>query len=231
MSDTLKAQRNRHSGRLFSALATLSAIGVVLVGLLGCDPSASSTTGSPVHLGQLTGLAHLRRHSDVPGELPRASRDDQHGRLDIADGEVLSDVTVFDDHYPAVAKLEPALLSALRSAATAARKDGVQMYVNSGWRSRSYQAQLFRKAVAQYGSADQAARWVARPGTSAHEAGQAVDLGPSAATSWLSQHGAAYGLCQIYANEPWHYELRPEAVRLGCPAMYADPTQDPRLQR
>ena len=32
-----------------------------------------------------------------------------------------------------------------------------------------------------------------------------------AATAWLSEHGAAYGLCQIYGNEPWHYELRPDA--------------------
>lgn len=31
-----------------------------------------------------------------------------------------------------------------------------------------------------------------------------------------------YGLRQVFANEPWHYELRPELVRDGCPAMYAD---------
>ena len=47
----------------------------------------------------------------------------------------------------------------------------------------------------------------------------------------LSEHGRAYGLCQIYGNEPWHYELRPEAIAHGCPAMYADPTHDPRMQR
>jgi zinc D-Ala-D-Ala carboxypeptidase len=46
----------------------------------------------------------------------------------------------------------------------------------------------------------------------------------------LSEHGYRYGLCQIYDNEPWHYELRPEAVTGGCPPRYADPTQDPRMQ-
>ena len=40
-----------------------------------------------------------------------------------------------------------------------------------------------------------------------------------------------YGLCRIYGNEPWHYELRPDAVDHGCPPMYADPTHDPRMQR
>jgi zinc D-Ala-D-Ala carboxypeptidase len=55
--------------------------------------------------------------------------------------------------------------------------------------------------------------------------------GASDATAWLSEHGAEYGLCQIYGNERWHYELRPEAVGQGCPAMYADPTHDPRMQQ
>jgi LAS superfamily LD-carboxypeptidase LdcB len=85
--------------------------------------------------------------------------------------------------------------------------------------------------VSKYGSAAKAATWVARPGTSVHEAGRAVDIGPDDAARWLSEHGAAYGLCRVYANEPWHYELRPAAVDHGCPATYADPTHDPRLQR
>jgi len=69
------------------------------------------------------------------------------------------------------------------------------------------------------------------PGTSAHVSGEAIDIGHSDATAWLSEHGVEYGLCQIYANEPWHYELRPEAVDHGCPSMYADPRHDPRMQR
>ena len=59
----------------------------------------------------------------------------------------------------------------------------------------------------------------------------AVDLAHADATAWLAAHGAAYGLCQIYGNEPWHYELRPAAVEHGCPPMYADPTHDPRTQQ
>jgi hypothetical protein len=29
----------------------------------------------------------------------------------------------------------------------------------------------------------------------------------------------------------WHYELLPDAIDDGCPAMYADPTHDPRMQQ
>ena len=84
---------------------------------------------------------------------------------------------------------------------------------------------------AEYGSEDEADRWVATATTSPHVAGDAVDIGRSDATEWLSRHGAEHGLCQIYRNEPWHYELRTEAIEHGCPRMYADPTQDPRMQQ
>ena len=47
----------------------------------------------------------------------------------------------------------------------------------------------------------------------------------------LDRFGARFGLCRRYANEPWHFELRPRAVDHGCPDTYADPTHDPRLQR
>jgi D-alanyl-D-alanine carboxypeptidase len=161
-------------------------------------------------------------------DVPRSER---HGPLGEADGAVPDDTTVFDDEVPGVAKLDPALLGRVRQAATSAADDGVEFSVESGWRSAKYQAQLLREAVSEYGSEAEAARWVATPHTSAHVSGDAVDIGPSGAAAWLSEHGVAYGLCQIYGNEPWHYELRPDAIDHGCPPMYADPTQDPRMQQ
>ncbi len=148
----------------------------------------------------------------------------------MADGVVPDGVTVFDNNYPAVARLDPALAAALRRAATDAAGDGVKLLVNSGWRSPKYQGQLLREAISKYGSREKAARWVASPSTSAHVSGKAVDIGPVAATAWLSRHGARYGLCQIYSDEPWHYERRPSASVHGCPPRYADPTHDPRLK-
>ena len=140
-------------------------------------------------------------------------------------------MTVFDDEHPAVANLDPALLDALRQAATDAAGDGVEFDVNSGWRSAAYQEQLLDEAVSEYGSEEEAARWVATPDTSPHVSGDAVDVGRTDAAAWLSEHGAGYGLCQIYGNEPWHYELRPDAVERGLPRQYADPTHDPRMQQ
>lgn len=148
-----------------------------------------------------------------------------------ADGAVPDGLTAFDDQVPAIGRLDPGLLTALRRAATdAAAGDHLELRVNSGWRSAAYQHQLLLEAVAEHGSAEEAARWVATPGSSPHVTGDAVDIGPPQAATWLSLHGQAHGLCRVYRNEPWHFELRPEAVGRRCPDEYPDPVHDPRMQ-
>ena len=182
-------------------------------------------------------LAYQSASSSAPSfsEVRRGHHDgattEVDGAVTEADGALPDGVTVFDDQYPGVANLDPDLLQALREAATDAADDGVEFIVDSGWRSPDYQDQLLREAVSEYGSEEEAARWVATADTSAHVSGDAVDIGHFDATAWLSEHGAEYGLCQIYRNEPWHYELRPQAIDRGCPRMYADPTHDPRMQQ
>ena len=132
---------------------------------------------------------------------------------------------------PRAAGLDADLRRALRRATEDAAYDGVEIRVTSGRRSAADQERLRREAVAKYGSEAEAARWVATAETSSHVSGDAVDVGPSAAAAWLAERGAEYGLCQIYANEPWHYELRPKARDHGCPPTYPDPTHDPRMQQ
>ncbi len=199
----IRIRRTRVAGLLVVIAAIAAALG------------SQSPTSSPSTAATLIDV--------VRGEHPRA--------LGEADGAVPDGATVFDDEIPGVANLDPALLGALRQAATGAAEDGVELVVDSGWRSPEYQERLLREAVSKYGSEEEAARWVASAETSAHVSGDAVDVGPSDAAAWLSDHGAGYGLCQIYGNEPWHYELRSEAIDEGCPPLYADPTQDPRMHQ
>jgi D-alanyl-D-alanine carboxypeptidase len=203
----------RVAGLLFVIAAIGAALGQQLPAV------SSSTAASPTDV--------LRSEHRGPRGEHRRLRSEHRGALGEDDGAVPDGATVFDDGIPGVAKLDSGLLGALRQAATDAAYDGVEFIVDSGWRSPEYQEQLLREAVSKYGSEEEAARWVATPNTSAHVSGDAVDIGPFDATAWLSEHGAEYGLCQIYGNEPWHYELRPG----GCPPMYADPTDDPRMQQ
>jgi D-alanyl-D-alanine carboxypeptidase len=221
-----------------------------------CEPARTTTRRNRIRRIRVAGLLvviaaiaaalgyqSLASQSPTASSYPTASssspaasaidvrRSKQRGALGEAGGAVPNGTTVFDDEIPGVANLDPALLGALRRAASDAAGDGVEFLVDSGWRSPEYQEQLLHQAVLKYGSEKQAARWVATPNTSAHVEGDAVDIGPVDATAWLSEHGAEYGLCQIYSNEPWHYELRREAIDHVCPRMYADPTHDPRMQQ
>jgi zinc D-Ala-D-Ala carboxypeptidase len=227
----------REPARIATRRIPKALVGLLVVVAIGASlgfarlVSSSSTAASPIDVPR----------SDHPGALgeadvaipdgPMVIRSQPRGALGETDGVVPDGTTVFDDEIPGIANLDPDLLGALRQAATDAADHGVQFFVVSGWRSAKYQNQLLRHAVSTYGSEREAARWVAATDTSPHVSGDAVDIGPFDATAWLSEHGARYGLCQIYRNEPWHYELRPGAIDHGCPRMYADPTHDPRMQQ
>ena len=229
-SFTPPARRERRGRRptVLAVLVVVAALTGVLGGLLSTGASSATL---PSVAGPVPQPSSEHLGGDVPGDLPGNPQREHRGPLGAADGELPDGVTVFDDEHAGLANLDPALLGALRRAARDAAAKGLTLYVNSGWRSPAYQEQLFTEAVSRYGSTADAARWVATPATSPHVSGDAVDLENSEARTWLSQHGAEYGLCQVYRNEPWHFELRADTVAHGCPAVYADPSHDPRMER
>jgi len=133
----------------------------------------------------------------------------------------LQALSPYDVANPAVAYLDPALLRAVQQAAGAAAADGVTMTITSGWRSPEFQQQLLDDAVAIYGSMAAARQYVQTPQASRHVTGQAVDIGGYGADDWLIAHGARFGLCRIYANELWHFELAADAAGV-CPPLRPD---------
>ena len=92
----------------------------------------------------------------------------------------------------------------------------------SGYRSVDEQAWLWDAALTKYGDPEVACLWVARPGTSAHQSGRAVDchLGAPIESEyadgqratpiyrWLVDHAEAFGFYS-YDLEPWHWEYNP----------------------
>lgn len=149
--------------------------------------------------------------------------------LDESDGILPEGATIFDDQYPGISNLNDDLLQALQQAAEDAQSMGIVFYVASGWRTPAYQEQLLREEIESYGSIEEAARWAAPADKSVHLLGKAADMAGESKT-WLSESGSRYGICQVYENEPWHFELRPNAPTEGCPAMYSSAADDPRLQ-
>jgi hypothetical protein len=214
-------------------VATAAIIGTLLFGSAASSTSSFREPGWPGAPGTFpqSTPSPTSSFSEIPRREQGGATAEAEPALGEADGALPTGATMFDNEYPGVTNLDSELLQALRDAATEASDDGIQLYVNSGWRSSRYQDQLFREAVSEYGSAQEAAQWVATADTSPHVFGDAVDIGPVDATAWLAKHGARYGLCQIYRNEPWHYELRPEAKDRHCPRMYDNPTLDPRMQQ
>lgn len=100
--------------------------------------------------------------------------------------------------------------------------DAAGLRAVSGYRSSERQAELFAAAVARYGSPEAARKWVAPPGSSAHQSGRAVDLDmglpngssqvaaqrSTARWRWLDAHAARFGF-YAYSAEPWHWEWNP----------------------
>jgi hypothetical protein len=82
-----------------------------------------------------------------------------------------------------------------------------RVQIGSGFRERSEQERLWQAALDKYGDPEIADNWVARPGTSMHEAGLAVDLSGDLAEARRLISELRLPLYQPMSWEPWHFEL------------------------
>jgi len=91
--------------------------------------------------------------------------------------------------------------AAFRVMAKAARKRGIKLAINSGFRSRAEQAKLYREYRRGEGNL------AARPGYSNHQSGRALDIYINRKTlAWLESHAATYGFYRTVPGEAWHWE-------------------------
>ena len=194
----------------FSVISrTLAALGGALMtlGLTACGGHSPAVT-----------LVHTTLPSPpAPADPPLAIGP---GAVDTVGGWLPDGVTLspFDSANPILSQLDPMLLQAVQEAARNAQAQGVELRVTSGWRSTGFQQRLFDEGVRAYGSVEAAAEFVATPEVSKHVTGQAIDIGPAEADRWLIANGDRFGLCQIYANEIWHFELVADAQG-NCPPL------------
>ena len=103
----------------------------------------------------------------------------------------------------------------------AAAKEGIKLSIVSGFRSYSYQVDLYNRYVKSEGKA-QADSHSARPGHSEHQAGLAMDINSLSQSfdqtpefAWLQANAWKYGFIMRYPKdstavtgyiyEPWHY--------------------------
>lgn len=111
-----------------------------------------------------------------------------------------------------------------------ARKDGLELFVRAGYRTEEQQQQLLDDKIEEYRDEYKlkitakklAEKYVAKPGTSEHELGLAVDINADNKKSsdaevykWLDNNSYKYGFIRRYpddkkhithiTNEPWHF--------------------------
>ena len=115
--------------------------------------------------------------------------------------------------------------------ADAAKIDGLSMKVLSAYRTEDYQRNLYNNKVRTTGKIN-ADNYSARPGSSEHQTGLAVDISSTSGTfeytaefKWLQKHAHEYGFILRYPKgkewitgysyEPWHYRyVGPEAAKV-----------------
>lgn len=124
--------------------------------------------------------------------------------------------------------LRAAAESALEQMSRAALNDGVTLVVSSSYRSYDYQKTVYERNVRELGQAA-ADRESARPGTSQHQLGTAMDLGSitdafaeTKAGRWMELHGGEWGWSLSFPDgyekvtgyrwESWHWRY------VGVPA-------------
>ena len=123
-------------------------------------------------------------------------------------------------------QLDERIIGAMQDMVSAARAQGLQVLLSSGYRSYETQTYLFNRKVSQYGEAV-AQTIVARPGTSEHQTGLCCDitdhyyemkdasLENTEMYKWMSAHCAEYGFIVRFPKvkeditgiiyEPWHF--------------------------
>jgi hypothetical protein len=89
----------------------------------------------------------------------------------------------------------------------AARQEGIELRVNSGFRTMAEQQALYAAYLNGTGNL------AAKPGYSNHQGGIAVDISVGSTSSstyqWLKRNASRFGFVRTVPSEPWHWEFRP----------------------
>jgi D-alanyl-D-alanine carboxypeptidase len=121
--------------------------------------------------------------------------------------------------------LAPHAAAAWRGLVAAARRDGIELFLASAYRSAERQAEIIRRRLRRGQGLEEILATCAPPGFSEHHTGRAIDLAAprapvrevgfarTAAFRWLERRGGEFGFTLSYppgnargfAFEPWHW--------------------------
>lgn len=202
------------------------------------EPAVEALTRSPASAVEAQPLEPAEVPEEVPAEMPEAAVEEDAWQLRLVSA---AHPLPEDFEVPELTKLkgghaiDSRVYPALQQMMDDCRAAGLNPVICSSYRTHDKQEELFRKKVntlrkqgySQEEAETEAARWVARPGTSEHETGLAVDIVDKSyqlldekqeqtpVQQWLMAHCAEYGFILRYSveksdltgigYEPWHY--------------------------
>lgn len=202
------------------------------------EPAVEALTRSPASAVEAQPLEPAEVPEEVPAEMPEAAVEEDAWQLRLVSA---AHPLPEDFEVPELTKLkgghaiDSRVYPALQQMMDDCRAAGLNPVICSSYRTHDKQEELFQKKVntlrkqgySQEEAETEAARWVARPGTSEHETGLAVDIVDKSyqlldekqeqtpVQQWLMAHCAEYGFILRYpveksdltgiGYEPWHY--------------------------
>ena len=202
------------------------------------EQTVEALTRSPASAVEAQPLEPAEVPEEVPAEMPEAAVEEDAWQLRLVSA---AHPLPEDFEVPELTKLkgghaiDSRVYPALQQMMDDCRAAGLNPVICSSYRTHDKQEELFQKKVntlrkqgySQEEAETEAARWVARPGTSEHETGLAVDIVDKSyqlldekqeqtpVQQWLMAHCAEYGFILRYSveksdltgigYEPWHY--------------------------
>lgn len=114
---------------------------------------------------------------------------------------------------PTAVEVEVGTARAFLAMRAAAADAGVELRLESGFRTAEQQRALFRAWRKGHGNK------AARPGMSNHQSGRALDIAVVSvpeALAWLEANAASFGFKRTVKTEPWHWEHVESPVARGA---------------
>jgi hypothetical protein len=166
-------------------------------------------TGGPAHTGAHTGHGDTGgqgggtgQPTDTHGDQPTTSHHQEYGPPQGRNGALAADqLSDVGDGK----KMSLAAAQAFREMDAAAHKDGLDLHVNSGYRTSAEQEVLYQRFLAGQGApADP-------PGQSKHGLGISADINVTddRVLNWLRSHAHEFGFVNNVSREPWHWTYMP----------------------
>ena len=197
---------------------------IIGTGVASTDTASGTVTGTDTGSG--TGLnTATPQQNTTTAEPQQLAEAPAPPKINIEGAHYEGDVLIVNKSYPIPASYDPGGLESttytwFTKLSADAAKAGLNIYLSSGYRSYSYQSQIYDNYTSIYGQAT-ADTFSARPGHSEHQTGLAIDVNTiddsfagTPEAIWLEEHCWEYGFILRYPKgkesitgykyEPWH---------------------------